>query len=478
MKYFLQSTSLLLLAILCGCEPKERVQWSPDGSRAAVLFDHHLHFARADGKLLGALAEEDGDPGRLLIDAFDWLPDGTGLVVQRIRLAPRWEDVRALMPEGEVLRVQDLAARMPVLLTAAVLLHGDAERADLLLARLSSDEGESIGNALRYAIEADGVAVRAALAGAPRALAALDQNPLGETGYVIHELVLVRPDTGGKPALLSRSFRGVHSLRLSPHHAYVAYTRPTSEVNRFDLEILALDGSFHGEIAQKITPAYDWTPDGTSLVYMEPLSREGGTVMRIRRSRVLDQEGSPLDPSEAGAGVEDLAYALIPFTPRLAVLPDGDVLFASQPSNLPVRGGEPAVSARLYRISAKGGDPAPVPTAEGALPMDLGHFVPSPDGRKVAVVESGTDAVAVVDLASGECTLVSTPHPGWKSRVLPAWRSANELTFPALDPATGSVRWVLLHDEKIEVLSADWPGEATAGWLEFKETPPAETTIP
>ena len=150
--------------------------------------------------------------------------------------------------------------------------------------------------------------------------------------------------------------------------------------------------------------------------------------------------------------MEDLAYALIPFTPRLAVLPDGDVLFASQPSNLPVRGGEPAVSARLYRISAKGGDPAPVPTAEGALPMDLGHFVPSPDGRKVAVVESGTDAVAVVD--------------------------ANELTFPALDPATGSVRWVLLHDEKIEVLSADWPGEATAGWLEFKETPPAETTIP
>ena len=463
--------ALALLATLCGCEPQERAQWSPDGSRAAILSDSLLYLADASGTLSEPFPNQDEGPGRWILDAFGWFPDGSGLIVHRVRIASDWESVRDLLPTTEATRVERLASRVPDLLRAAVALHAD--RADLLLSKFEQDEALVFVNALRLALANDAEAVHAALAEAPRALASLDPGAGEElAGFVLHETALVRPESDNTGKVLARSLRGADSLRVSPRYPFAARAVKTGQPghsNRCDLEILPLDGSPAVLVAHGVTRAYDWTPDGESLVVMTPLSPEGGgTLMKIERRRVLDTAGQPVAESKP----DELAYALVPFAPRLAVLPDGSILFASQPGSLPAPAGQPGEGPRLYRLPVEGGEPVAIPTEEGALPMDLGYFVPSPDGRRAAVVESATDAVAVVDLESGRSEIVSPPHPGWKTRLLPSWRSAEEFTYAAPDPVGRRVRWMSWKDGKSTDLSVDWPDEIAAAWLEFKETTP------
>jgi len=67
----------------------------------------------------------------------------------------------------------------------------------------------------------------------------------------------------------------------------------------------------------------------------------------------------------------------------------------------------------------------------------------------------------VLDVATGALEVVS-PKRGWKSRILPAWRDADELYFGAL-PESSSTRPELLRWHKgvaPQVFSHGWTDEA------------------
>jgi hypothetical protein len=460
----------LILVGLTACEPKERALWSPDGRSAAVLIGHQLFFTDEAGRLTGSLESSDGDPGKLLVEKMAWSADGRSLLIHRVRLIPTWEELSPLLPVAESERVTALAAKMPDLLRSAALLHRDADRADQLIAKIAGTEQEAILNALRLAFVNDRAALEEALTDAPKARASLATASDEAKGFFLHELALVEVGGhGGKPVAktIVRGLRGPASLQLSPAFPVVAAGFFRSGEKVHDLEIIALDGSARETIATESSGAFAWTPDGRSLVSLAPVAGGGGPLMRLIRHEVLDVSGV-IDPGKGN----ELAIAVVPFAPRLAVLPGGEILFASQPGSLPMPAGG-TEQPRLYLVSAEGGAIRAVPTAEGALPMDLGYFVASPDGKRVAVVESGTDAVAVVDLASGASELVSAPHPGLKCRTLPSWKSPDELSYAALNPATGRIRWLLWKSggEKSLELSEDWPTGSTDDWLEKSESP-------
>jgi hypothetical protein len=118
-------------------------------------------------------------------------------------------------------------------------------------------------------------------------------------------------------------------------------------------------------------------------------------------------------------------------SPRLAVLPDGRLLFASVPITLPARTASIHPGAQFCLLDPAQPDTKPlaVEIEEGSLPDDLSVFALSPDGQLVAVVEGGTDAVAVLEWATGKVKVISPAHDGWKSRMIPAWRNSRELSF-------------------------------------------------
>lgn len=448
-----------------GCEPKERAEWSPDGSRAAVVTEEGLRFTDTLGNLSAPLANRDAEPGELLIDGFDWLADGSGLLVHRLRVATRWADLAPLLPEDESRRVSHLAEQVPSLLAAAAALHGDADRAEQLLAKLAPAEALALNNALRLALATDAAAVHQSLAGAPRALGSVK-----ETGgkFVIHEIAALRPDSGTPVVILWRGLRGVAALKVSPRHPQVAVALSTGSEGVHELALLPLAGGPIRILAEEVTRAFDWAPDGGALVFMSSVSGGRGGVFGIKRLRILDGSGASRDEPDS----EDLAYAVVAFSPRLAVLPDGDVIFPSHPVNLPSSAGGLAESSLLYRLPAGGGPPVAVPVEAGALPMDLGYFVPSPDGRRLLIVESGSDSLALLELESGDVRILSGPSPGWKTRLMPSWRSSNEFTYAVGDERNGRVRWMLWKDGESRDLSADWPEPITRGWMEWKKPTP------
>ncbi|WP_075087321.1 TolB family protein [Verrucomicrobium spinosum] len=305
-------------------------------------------------------------------------------------------------------------------------------------------------------------------------------------GQVVHEICVVDLKTvkpgGPEPRVLLRSLRDLTSPKVSSRHATVAFLRMMEEDESASLEVCALKGGEPTVLAQQVGLSFDWSPNGRSLVYTTAFSGTGSVMRRVHRVTALDEKGEVASEETRGT-VENLALAVMPSPNRVQNLPDGRVLISALPLTLPMAGTEPEVESRLYIISVDGKTLTPVPTAPGGLPGDLGYFVVSPDGKRVAVAEGGSDAVAVVELDSGKTTMVSPAHPNWQCRTLPAWKSATELTFAALDGSPAAPRWMIWSEESgTRSLSASWSAEATAEWLELKTNresqPAAEAKTP
>lgn len=453
------------IILLGGCFPEERFWWSPDGRQAAVVIDHRLHLAAADGSLIGEWADPDTAGDRLLVQGVDWLPDGSGLAVHRLRLLDDWDRASAWLPAEECFRTRRLADSLPILLTAAAIADPDAESFRAALQTVVGDQRPWLTNAIQLAAAERPAEIRDALAEQPDWQRQWDELTAEPVWFVIHELAgttlgTASDDGSGSWTVLVRSSQRLERPRACPEATRVAYLRLDDGRDTASLEVVSLAGGDPAQLARGIHRAFDWAPDGRSLVFMNPLA---GSEMLLRQvRRVAVDPAPPSDPPQA----EVLATALAPFAPRLQTLADGRILFAAQAGSLPVAEVDLSAGGSLFVLPVDGGAPRRVPTPAGALPTDLGFFVACPDGRRVAVVEGQTDMVAVVDLATGQTEAISPPHPDWQCRTLPAWRTADDLTFAAFDPDSDRIQWRQWnHATGLSNLSTGWPAEATSAWL-------------
>jgi hypothetical protein len=472
----LQRWLLPPLLLLAGCFPEERAWWSPQGDRALVRLADGLHLADADGQL-GPVLVDTGE-----VQSVSWLPEGDGFVALRTRVVHRWEEARALLPATEV---QAVEALLPLVLPLLETASRDARALDDLMNGLSELQGQRFAAALRLQHERTPAEIETRLQALPKGTELANALTRPEAGHTLQELLLMQLDKQGRVTetrpLVRRLLKPLHLPRVSPQLPLLAVLSLDDDGRSPVLEVLPLDGRPGHVVARQVSAAFDWTPDGRSLVFMAPLGGEGEKLVSLLRLEVVNPSGGLLRPrleiGPDGQPVEQrgpdrlgnpvtLATALQFNRPLLQVLADGRVLFASLPVTLPAVTPDADLAPRLFL--ADGQTVTPVPTAPGDLPANLGWFTASPDGRRVAVVESETDAVAVVELATGATRILSPAHPGWQCRTLPAWKSATELTFAALHD--GAPAWHLWQSEgDTRVLSGTWPAAALANWLEHKK---------
>ena len=281
--------------------------------------------------------------------------------------------------------------------------------------------------------------------------------------------------------------------RISPKHPVIAYLHLDGSGDNASLEVMPLDGGGSLVIRQKVSAAYDWMPDGRTLVFAEPADGEGSKLQGIHFAIAVQESGAIMKPAQESqadgstrqvegpdrfAGATLAATVLMVNRPRLESLPDGRVLLACQPVAFPLIHTDAEITPRLFLLSADRKSIAPVPTGERDLPADLDSFVASPDGRHIAVIESATDAVAVVEIATGKTEIISPAHPPWECETVPAWRSASELTFAGLHGSTltpGLMLWSAGGGTRC--LSETWPTGSADDWLKKRqsanEQPPA-----
>lgn len=461
-----------LLLLLAGCLPEERMWWSPQGDIAVVATGDKVQLATVDGHLSRPLNLGRQDE---LFKSVSWLRDGRGFVAQRTRMVAKWDELRALVPEEEIRAVEALLPMVvPLLETAASM--GDQEKtlADVI-SGLSEEQMTRFGHALRRRIEQEPGRVEKLLLKLPEGEKLAASFKDAGAGYEISELCVFQLD--GESVKETRSLacslsRPVLMPRVSPQHDALAFLRLDDDGKSVTLEVSSLDGSEQHRVARQVSGAFDWTPDGRALVFMAPLGGEGEKLQSIYRVTIIEEDGTLTDPGKPAT----LAMAVTLNRPALQVLADGRVLFASQPVTLPATGNGPELAPRLYLIAADGGVVTPVPTAPGDLPVNLGFFTASPDGRHVAVVESETDVVAVVEVNTGKTQIISPPHPRWQCRTLPAWKSADELTFAALHE--GAPAWMLWREgAPLRCISESWPKSSTEKWLQQQSEEPSASSV-
>ena len=453
---------LITTAALClvGCLPEERFWWSPQGDRAIVSVDGGLQLTTTEGGLSPLPVKFSKDD--VLPTTVSWLPDGSGFVCQRTRRVASWEEVKTLIPAEEVESVDALMPAVMPLVEAAGKMAGEREALEAVVKALPVTGMQRFGLALHRAFQNDPDAIQRVVRSLPEGEAMLAELRKNATGFDLQEVVLFRLATpNAAPVSLLRSlFQPLLLPKVSPTESFVAILRADHDADTADLHVVPLNGGPSQLIAHHVSGAYDWTPDGRTLVFMAPLGGEGEKLQSIHRLTVIEENGSL---AKLGKPIT-LATAITLNRPVVQVLADGRVLFASQPVTLPATGTGPELAPRLYLIAADGSTVTPVPTALGDLPVNLGFFIASPDGKRVAVVESETDAVAVVEIDTGKTQIISPPHPRWQCRTMPAWKSATELTFAALHD--GAPAWMLWREgEPLHCISRSWSNSSTAKWL-------------
>ena len=447
----------LLLAVGCN-EVEDRMSWSPDGTRAVLRLGDGLCLVDTNGNISSPLVSN--------VVSAAWLPDSRGLVLLRSIKVADWTNATHLLPHEEIVTVESLAKGLPDLLRAGLAL-ADGDASDMykrFFAELKMEHPELLSASILCVLDTRAAALDQAIQTArdPNKLKEDLNNSRTTEVAEVSVLLLGGDQPANPPRVIERTLTDLQQPRPSPSAPVVAFLRGDA------LMVAPLDGGTNRvSVAEKVEGSYDWTPDGKSLVYAVRLTESGSSdinLARIERRTVIDAAGALV----AGDTLP-LALNGSGFAPRVRCLPDGRVLFAGFQQQLPA----PALAtreARFFLIDPSLGTNAvavAIPSAPGALPQELAYFAPSPDGRQIAVVESGSDAVAVLDVASGALEVVS-PKRGWKSRILPAWHGTGELYFGAL-PESSSARPELLRWRKggaPQVFSGRWTDEAVSSLLE------------
>jgi len=454
---------LVFVLMLTGCLPEERVWWSPQGDIAVVAAGDSVQLVTADGHRSRPLNLGRQDEQ---FKSVSWLRDGSGFVAQRTRVVAKWDELRGLIPAEETRSVEIMLPLVIPLLEAAASLGDQAKTLEDLISGLSEEQMTRFAHAARRKFEQEPERVEKLLLALPKGGELASSFKKTGTGYEISELCVFK--LGDTEFLDSKSLtrsllRPALIPRMSPKNDTLAFLRLDEDGESVALEVITLDGRAMQTVARQVSGAFDWMPDGRALVFMAPLGGEGEKLQSIHRLNVIEENGSLAKPGKPVT----LATAITLNRPVVQVLADGRVLFASQPVTLPATGTGPELAPRLYVIAADGSAVTPIPTAPGDLPVNLGFFIASPDGKRVAVVESETDAVAVVEIDTGKTQIISPPHPRWQCRTMPAWKSAAELTFAALHD--GAPAWMLWSEGKpLRCISESWPKSSTAKWLEQK----------
>jgi hypothetical protein len=457
----LAATALLL----GGCLPEEFIWWSPTGQVAAVRTPDGLRLTGTNGQLSAVIL-----PGE--IQSAAWLPDGSSLVVSRAFKLTNWTAIEKLIPREEAVATMQMARAVPDLLKAGLLASGGSwdDLVDKFLKPLGMTESPALEPAFFCALSRHREQIVAAIAGFTNVAALQAELVSAETnGLSVCEISILPMRSGratGQPRALIRSVRPLLDIVLSPHDPILAFRTGDGA-----LKAMTLDGGSSLVVAGEGVASAAWSADGRALIHV--VMGKSDKWGEIRSRTVVKDSGELL---QSAPQAETLAMAAFAFgaSTRLSVLPDGRLLFASVPITLPARAASINPGAQFFLLDPGRSNAAPVAVRikEGSLPDDLSAFAPSPDGRFVAVGESGTDVVAVLELATGKVKIISPLHGGWKSHTIPAWRNPRELTFaaPPSDSATRPELILWQTGAPQRVLSKDWPDGVVKPWLDAPRT--------
>jgi hypothetical protein len=451
--------SVLITLLIIGCdENSEKLEWSPDGTHAAVLLRGELRLSDAAGVLSSPLARE--------VSHATWLPDGNGLVCIRSLYPETWKEASSLLSSDEVTTLEQLAFALMGFLESAIEATDGSfdEIGDKFFTPLKIDSSEKLAAVLACLSHTQAKPLKKLIGKANKKQREQIEKEFAEIRKIrLQELFTLRLDANHFADIRSLlcTADSLSEARPSPNARSVAFVRESV------LHLTTLDDKTTPfNTSNSVVGSIVWSPNSGSVLFASPISKWDAGKNNLSAITRLDVSW---DAAEWKMGeTVTIAQICSGYPPRVRVLPDGRVLFSSLEIGFPFSERTPPLSS-FFIAPTSPEDKEPVKKLAcraDLLPADLSAYALSPDGKRLALVASETDAVRIVTLDSGEVTTIWPKNRG-KSRTLPAWRGSAELFFVAL-PNAGTVRpeWMQWSaDSGAKIFSGHWEAEDLAPLL-------------
>jgi len=470
--------------VLVGCIPRERLVWSPDGSKALVRMSGERWFVLEGPELrprdLGVRAS-----------AMCWLPDNRRALAVVVREHERWNSLKACLSDEQVRRVR-VAARK--LADAFLAFAGPVEEFDW---QGALGEDRTIRQAVLLCLRdtarpelrkklGEKWKELAAVTAWCAALRVLDTSGGRKacTRPAAFASMLVTEDAAGRGIRAFVDPTGKTAALLVPD--WDQNPSPGQMVCNLGLCAIGKDGPVR-MVERRVGWYVAWSPDGHRLAYFRPgFGEEGdgeGWADRLGSLYIRRVAYEPDGRLARKQPEPDKVVSVIFYAPAmLAFAGDGSLLFAAMELHLPATEGDgpqgwtlfrwdpdyPGLVSRVLNRQAIG--------ATGPLSGVAWLFALSPSGRRVVCY--GGQKVYLYDLRSGEAEALEGIRQD-EHGLVPIWRNERQIALMVglgerfTTPRRSEI--VLLRfDESLQVesvrgLSRDWPDEWVEDWFEFPQ---------
>jgi hypothetical protein len=439
LKWF--SAIVFVVLSLTACDPTDRVIWSPDGKKCAVISSDGLRICDADGKLSASLMDMED------VEVFRWLPDSKQALIVVEEKTTNWKEISQLLSASQRARVMSQSEQLWRL------------RGTKGWPGQKNDKNES-ASFLYLKFKYGEKAVKAVLPKEYKQYVSIFAEP-------IHSLQLFRflDDKVVPGSVLLRTVNDIADVRLGPAAKLAAMTEV--DEGGYKLEVVPVSGGSARTVTERAGKHAEWSRDGRAL-YFTQANKTGAHSRQDQASAVtlMRQEIADYDEKLLARFSPPLNLVELPHqdATRIRCLAGGDIIFDAKELHLPKISEKSQAKnsnsePRLFRLSRDFQILMPVSLSGDPLGDKLSDFEINQDGTKV-VVPGSKGEVTVVDLTTGKVTALE--QKGIDLKFAPQWRSADELCYPARSvPGGGHDVDVVLQSvtrtEAPRLLSKDWP---------------------
>lgn len=433
----------LSLFVLSGCfDIQKRIVWSPDGKFAAVLGDKGMYLCDADGKISDLLVPD--------VTTAAWFSDSRRIAFSQTQTFKSWNDVEDLLSPETRDRIKQDAQIVLEEFKAGRTLKQVSET----ITNLTDDQNSALG---LYIKTIDGA----------QQILGTNWSVFQEIEYQLNALRIGAVTNGGiaPGSLLARETNKIEDIRVSPDQSVLAYAVGSDK--GYYLKVVSSDGSAPVQLVAEQTSAFsDWSADGRSLLFIKAVGNPGKddlSLGSLTRRRILNRNGQ----IELQEKPDELVGMLFHPYGKVRSLADGRIIFSSLDVHLPSTSADMPKQQQLYLLDPE----RPVTLTrliphgvQDIVPKELSLFEISPDEKRIALIDE--NAFVVFNVAAGTVDIVSNKTD--LSDTVPVWRSANELCFITA-PNTNlpkKTQVVLWNNNKIRVISSNWPAEIREKFLD------------
>lgn len=430
----------LTIPLLAGCVAEQRLAWSPDGKKLALVGADGVRVSTDGGLHLGEPVEEDAQ-------LVAWFPDSKRVAIVTKSDCESWSDFEKLVDKEEVDAIKNGAAQ---LLKQLEICEGNYSACRDALMK-EHFNGAYIGAILYY-------------------LRSTSQNDMSR--LVGHEWNVVKPadsfttisrikifDVEGGGSLnhkqtLTCTSDDFESVRVSPSNEFVCLVDRDANLC---LSQTSPGSKGFRRIASKFAKLPDWDFN-TDVIY--------GLHTVLKAGKTGEQEFKELVSVDARKpGSLKRLTAAATQNPKVRATVDGNLILGSV-INLPAgpRGKAQSIDA-LSVFNLTSGKTRRIYQATKGDKLE--NFEVSPDGKNISIPNI-SGAVTILSLPNGKSRkIISGNSKSERDVFTPVWRDNNEVCFErvSIKDDIGQVALFSLSTNKSRDISVKWPPKAVFGLL-------------